>query len=54
MDMDDDYYDEINSDGIVVAKYHVWHHLNIYPPQNLDSGWKKTLPDGRYVSSGKK
>jgi hypothetical protein len=28
-DDDDEYYDEISSDGTVVAKYHVWHHMNL-------------------------
>ena len=32
MDNDDDYYNEVNSNGEVVAWYHVWHHMEIYPP----------------------
>lgn len=33
MDNDDDYYDELNPNGETVAKYHVWHHMSIYPPR---------------------
>lgn len=54
MDNDDKYYDELASDGAVVAKYHVWHHLNIYPPQRVDEGWQKTAPDGKVVANGSK
>lgn len=54
MDNDDDFYDELDPAGQVVAKYHVWHHLNIYPPQNVDAGWRKTRPDGGLVASGKR
>ena len=54
MDNDDDFYDELDPAGQVIAKYHVWHHLNIYPPQKVDEGWRKTLPNGNFVASGKK
>ncbi|MDP2816863.1 MAG: hypothetical protein Q8O29_01035 [Polaromonas sp.] len=54
MDNDDDFYEEVNAEGMVVAKYHVWHYLNIYPPQNVDHGWRKTLPDGEFIAAGKK
>jgi hypothetical protein len=53
-DNDDDYYDELASDGAVVAKYHVWHHQDIYPPQRVDEGWCKTAPDGKVVANGSK
>uniref|UniRef100_UPI001E486607 hypothetical protein n=1 Tax=Rheinheimera soli TaxID=443616 RepID=UPI001E486607 len=41
MDNDDDYYDEVNTAGEVVAKYHIWHHMSIYPPQKVNEGWEK-------------
>jgi hypothetical protein len=53
MDNDDDYYDEVTSTGEVVAKYHVWHHMSIYPPQNSDEGWDKFDSSGNKLASGK-
>jgi hypothetical protein len=53
-DDDDEYYDEISSDGTVVAKYHVWHHMSIYPPQETDQGWSKTSTEGDLIATGKK
>jgi len=53
-DDDDDYYDEINEKGEVVAKYHVWHHMSIYPPQKVDEGWKKFDVNGEVVDWGSK
>lgn len=53
-DDDNDYYDEINEEGTVVAKYHVWHHMNIYPPQKVDKGWKKFDVNGEVVDWGGK
>lgn len=52
-DNDDDYYDEVDQDGEVVAKYHVWHYLNIYPPQHVKEGWTKFDTSGLEVCSGK-
>lgn len=52
MDNDDDYYHEVNARGEVVAKYHVWHHLNIYPPQKVDEGWVKFDAEGKLISKG--
>jgi len=54
MDNDDDYYDEISPSGDIVAKYHVWHHMSIYPPQSVDQGWRKTSADGTPIATGKK
>lgn len=54
MDNDDVFYDEVNRNGEVVARYHVWHHLNIYPPQNVYEGWKKTDLAGNVVAKGSK
>jgi hypothetical protein len=54
MDNDDEYYDELSLDGDLVAKYHVWHHASIYPPQRVDQGWRKTSPDGKLIATGKK
>ena len=53
MDNDDDYYDEVNSNGEIVAKYHIWHHMNIYPPQRVNQGWTKVDLQGRHIASGK-
>jgi len=53
-DNDDDYYDEIGEDGTVVAKYCVWHHMNIHPPQKVDEGWKKFDLNGGVIDSGSK
>jgi hypothetical protein len=32
MDNDDDYYNEVNPNGEVVATYHIWHYMQISPP----------------------
>ena len=52
MDNDDDYYDEVTPDGDVVAKYHTWHHMSIYPPQRVDEGWIKYDLSGNKIDSG--
>ncbi|MBB1320594.1 hypothetical protein [Shewanella sp. SR43-8] len=52
MDNDDDYYDEVTPDGDVVAKYHTWHHMSIYPPQRVSEGWEKLDLDGKKIDSG--
>lgn len=52
MDKDDDYYDEVNQNGETVAKYHVWHHMSIYPPQKVSEGWKKFDLEENLVASG--
>jgi hypothetical protein len=56
MDNDDDYFDEVNPEGDVVAKYYTWHHLSIYPPQKVDSeGWiKYDLEDNNIASGSRK
>jgi len=54
MDNDDDYYNEVNSQDEIVATYHVWHHMSIYPPQNTDSGWKKFDLENNEIASGKR
>ncbi len=54
MDNDDEYYDEVTPEGTVVAKYHTWHHMCIYPPQNTNSGWEKLDLEGKIIESGKK
>lgn len=54
MDNDDDYYDEINQAGEIVAKYHVWHHMSIYPPQKANEGWQKFDIQGNVIASGSK
>lgn len=53
MDNDDDYYDEVNPQGEVVAKYYIWHHMSIYPPQHTSEGWKKFDLQGNEIASGK-
>ena len=52
MDNDDEYYDEVTTDGDIVAKYHTWHHMNIYPPQNVNEGWIKYNLKGEKINSG--
>jgi hypothetical protein len=53
MDNDDDYFDEVDPEGNVVAKYYTWHHMSIYPPQKVHSaGWKKYDLEGNKISSG--
>ncbi len=52
-DDDDEYYDEISPDGNIVAKYHCWHRMSIYPPQNTDQGWRKTSTEGELIATGK-
>lgn len=39
---DNMFYDEVAFDVAIVTKVHVLHHMNIYPPQRTDQGWKKT------------
>ncbi|WP_115720188.1 hypothetical protein [Gallaecimonas mangrovi] len=53
MDNDDDYYDEVTPSGEVVARYHSYHHMSIYPPQRTTQGWKKYDLDGNVIASGK-
>lgn len=53
-DKDDDYYEELTADGTAVAKYHVFHHMSIYPPFQTKSGWEKLGLDGLVIASGKK
>jgi hypothetical protein len=53
MDNEDYFYDEVNRDGVVVAKYHVWHHMNTYPPQQVNEGWKKFDLAGKVLCEGK-
>jgi hypothetical protein len=54
MDNDDCLYDEVSPEGDVVAHYHVWHHLNIYPPQNVYQGWEKKDLEGNVIAKGSK
>ena len=51
MDNDDYYYDEVTPDGEVVAKYHTWHHMSIYPPQRVNEGWTKYNLEGGKIDS---
>ncbi len=53
MDNDDQFYDEVTSNGVIVAKYHVWNHMSIYPPQKTDQGWKKTDLSDNVIAEGK-
>ncbi|AFT68619.1 hypothetical protein B5T_00332 [Alloalcanivorax dieselolei B5] len=52
MDNDDDYYDEVGPNGELVAKYHTWHHMSIYPPQKVNQGWVKYDLEGNRIDSG--
>lgn len=53
MDNDDDYFNEVDSEGNVVAKYYSWHHMYTYPPQTLCSeGWIKYDLEGNQIASG--
>ena len=53
MDNDDDYFDEVDAEGNVIAKYYTWHHMSIYPPQTVDSqGWKKYDLEDNLIASG--
>lgn len=53
-DKDDDYYDEISPGGEVIARYHVFHHMSMYPPFQANSGWKKFNLAGAVIANGKK
>lgn len=53
MDNDDDYFNEVTPNGDIVAKYHTWHHMSIYPPQKTDQGWVKSDLEGNRIASGK-
>ncbi len=53
MDKDDQFYDEVTPNDVIVAKYHVWNHMNIYPPQRTSQGWKKMDLAGEVVAEGK-
>jgi hypothetical protein len=53
MDKDDDYFDEVNPEGDVIAKYYTWHHMSIYPPQKIISeGWIKFDLEDNKIASG--
>lgn len=52
MDNDDNYFNEVDPEGNIVAKYYTWHHMNIYPPQNENEGWIKYSPEGNEIASG--
>lgn len=52
MDNDDDYYDEVDPNGTVVATYHVWHHMSTYPPFNASEGWEKYSLEGEVIARG--
>jgi hypothetical protein len=53
MDNDDDYFDEVNSAGDIVAQYYTWHHMTSYPPQSVISeGWIKYDLEGSEIDSG--
>ena len=51
-DKEDEYYNEVDSIDVVVAKYHVWDHMNIYPPQRTSQGWRKTDLAGTIIAEG--
>lgn len=53
-DKDDDFFEERTSDGDVVAKYHVWHHMSLYPPFGINEGWQKFNLYEQVIASGKK
>jgi hypothetical protein len=54
MDNDDDYYDELDLNRELVARYHVWHHMSIYPPQDVDEGLRKFDTEGKLIATGSK
>lgn len=51
MDNDDHYYEEVDPAENVVATFHVWHHMDIHPPQASSAGWAKFV-DEVQVASG--
>jgi hypothetical protein len=51
--VEDWYFDEINSNGSIVAKYHVWDYVDIYPPHKADRSWEKTDLIGNVIAHGK-
>ena len=54
MDNDDDYYEEVDPAGNVVATFHVWHHMDTHPPQSSSAGWTKFDVNGVEVASGRR
>lgn len=54
MGNDDDYYNEVDAQDVVVASYHVWHRLSIYPPQHVNQGWENKDPSGNVVAKVQK
>lgn len=52
MDNDDDYYNEVNPNGEVVARYHIWHYMQISPPLVISEGWKKFDLQGNEIAQG--
>jgi hypothetical protein len=52
VDKSDDYYNEVTSDGAIVAKYHSWCYVNMYPPQNSKEGWIKYNLHDEQIASG--
>lgn len=53
-DNDDDYYEEYDSSGSFVAKYHTWHHMSTYPPFEQSEGWAQYSSDGQKIRNGSK
>jgi len=51
-DTDTYWYDEIDENNNIVAKYIVKDSTCIYPPQKRTIQYEKLSPDGNYIKSG--
>lgn len=55
VDRDDDYFIEKGPDGNIIATYHTFHSMNIYPPHQVyEQGWVKYDAENKRVDSGRK
>jgi hypothetical protein len=54
VDNEDWFYEEIDQKGNVLCKYHVWHHMETFPPQKSSSGWRKLSREGAILESGER
>ena len=50
-DDDDFYFEERNAEDVIVATYHAWNYMSIYPPQKTKIGYKKYNIDGIVIDS---
>ena len=53
-DDEDWYYEEFDSEGVLVARYHRWSYESTVPPHVSDCGVKKFAPSGELLQTLRK